>query len=429
MRTSMKQLSQIVFLALGLAVAGHAQTLGEITGLVTDPSGAVIPGARVTITNDNTNAARSTTTNEAGVYSVPSLSPGMYSARAEADGFQSVVRSGVGLQVQQIARINFEMKVGQVAEVIEVSGGAPLLTTEDATVGTVIENRRIVELPLNGRSYLQLVALSPNVSFGFAPNGTAQGRQGGARSDESISISGQRAVFNYFTLDGIDNTDVSYNLYLFLPSIDALQEFKVQTGIFPAEFGRATAQINVSTKSGTNQFHGALFEFLRNSALDANNYSFTSVHPVKDPFKRNQFGFTVGGPIVKDRLFFMTNYEGLRDRKGLRTVATVPDNTMRAGDFSGISSIIYDPATRQRQTDGTITATPFANNMIPSSRWDPKTQQLLEFYPDTERARNRALPQLPEHRGPQPHQRPADRPRRLDRERQFDLDRALQLLQ
>jgi Carboxypeptidase regulatory-like domain len=382
MRTRMKQLSQIVFLALGLAVAGHAQTLGEITGLVTDPSGAVIPGARVTITNDNTNAARSTTTNEAGVYSVPSLSPGMYSARAEADGFQSVVRSGVGLQVQQIARINFEMKVGQVAEVIEVSGGAPLLTTEDATVGTVIENRRIVELPLNGRSYLQLVALSPNVSFGFAPNGTAQGRQGGARSDESISISGQRAVFNYFTLDGIDNTDVSYNLYLFLPSIDALQEFKVQTGIFPAEFGRATAQINVSTKSGTNQFHGALFEFLRNSALDANNYSFTSVHPVKDPFKRNQFGFTVGGPIVKDRLFFMTNYEGLRDRKGLRTVATVPDNTMRAGDFSGISSIIYDPASRQRQTDGTITATPFANNMIPSSRWDPKTQQLLEFYPE-----------------------------------------------
>ncbi len=381
MRTRFKQLLQFGFLALGLAVVGHAQTLGEITGLVTDPSGAIIPGARVTVTNDNTNAARSTTTNEAGVYSVPSLSPGMYSARAEADGFQSVVRTGIGLQVQQTARINFEMTVGQVAEVIEVSGGAPLMTTEDATVGSVIENRRIVELPLNGRSYLQLVALSPNVSFGFSPNGTAGGRQGGARSDESISISGQRATYNYFTLDGIDNTDVSYNLYLFLPSIDALQEFKVQTGIFPAEFGRATSQINVSTKSGTNQFHGALFEFLRNSALDANNYSFTSVHPEKDPFKRNQFGFTVGGPIVKDRLFFMTNYEGLRDRKGLRTVATVPNTTMRAGDFSGVSSIIYDPASRQRQADGTITATAFANNMIPSSRWDSKTQQLLEFYP------------------------------------------------
>jgi hypothetical protein len=377
----MKQPIQIAILALCLAVAGHAQTLGEITGLVTDASGAVIPGARLTITNENTNAARTATTNEAGVYSVPSLTPGTYSARAEADGFQSVVRSGVGLQVQQIARINFEMQVGQVAEVIEVSGGAPLMTTEDATVGTVIENRRIVELPLNGRSYLQLVALSPNVSFGFAPNGTAQGRQGGQRSEQSISISGQRSVYNYFTLDGIDNTDVSYNLYMFLPSIDALQEFKVQTGIFPAEFGRATAQINVSTKSGSNQFHGALFEFLRNSALDANNYSFTSVHPEKDPFKRNQFGFTVGGPIFKDRLFFMANYEGLRDRKGLRTVATVPSTAMRAGDFSGISSIIYDPASRQRQTDGTITATPFANNMIPSTRWDSKTQQLLEFYP------------------------------------------------
>ncbi|MEW5974919.1 MAG: TonB-dependent receptor [Acidobacteriota bacterium] len=383
------QLAHLTALVLSLAgVTAYAQTLGEITGQVTDSSGSVIPLARITVINEGTSASRPTSTNSVGIYRVPSLTPGLYTVRAEADGFQSVVRSGVQLQVQQTARLDFEMQIGREAEVIEVSGGAPLLTTEDATVGSVVENRRIVELPLNGRNYLQLVALSPNVSYGFESNGTAQGRQGGQRTDQNISVAGQRSVYNHYTLDGIDNTDVSFNLYMLLPSIDALQEFKVQTGVFPAEFGRAMSQINVSTKAGSNQFHGALFEFLRNSALDANNYSFTSVHPPKDPFKRNQFGFTVGGPITmpklfsgKDRLFFMANYEGLRDRKGIRTFGTVPTAAMRAGDFSAITAQIYDPATRQRGSNGFITAQPFANNMIPSDRWDPRAQQLLKFYP------------------------------------------------
>jgi len=234
--------------------------------------------------------------------------------KVEAQGFQSEERTGVQLQVQQTARIDFQLHVGQISEVIEVTGGAPLLTTENATVGSVIENKRIVELPLNGRNFLQLVSLSPNVSFGFGSNSTATGRQGGQRSTENIAVSGQRSEFNYFTLDGVDNTDISFNLYIFLPSIDAIQEFKVQTGVFPAEFGRATGQVNVSTKPGGNTFHGALFEFLRNSALDASAYSFTSVHPPKNPFKRNQFGFTLAGPVLipklfngKNRLFFMAN--------------------------------------------------------------------------------------------------------------------------
>jgi hypothetical protein len=388
MRSRLNKLMKFALVVLALAAGAHAQTFGEITGLVTDTSGALVPGARVTITNVNTGATRATTSNTAGVYSVPSLPPGVYTVRAEADGFQSVVRSDIELQVQQTARLNFEMAVGQVTETIQVTGGAPLLTTEDATVGSVIENRRIIELPLNGRNFLQLVALSPNVSYGFASNGTAQGRQGGQRSEQNISVSGQRSVYNYYSLDGISNTDVSFNMYIFLPSIDALQEFKVQSGIFPAEFGRATAQINVSTKPGANSFHGALFEFLRNSALDANNYSFTSVHPPQDPFRRNQFGFTLGGPVWipkifngKNRLFFMTNYEGLRDRKGIRNVGTVPSLAMRSGDFSGISSTIFDPATRVRQPNGIITADPFPNNRIPSHRFDRQTQQLLEFYP------------------------------------------------
>jgi hypothetical protein len=383
------RLSFLYLLLLDLTVVpGYAQTAGEITGEVADSSGAMIAGAKVTITNQDTSSTRTIVANSAGVYSARSLPPGVYVVKAEAPGFQTAVRSGIELQVQQIARIDFEMRVGQTTEVVEVSGGAPLLTTEDATVGSVIENRRIVELPLNGRNFLQLVALSPNVSFGFPSNGTAQGRQGGQRSEQNIAVSGQRSVYNYFTLDGISNTDVSFNMYIFLPSIDALQEFKVQSGIFPAEFGRATAQINVSTKPGTNSYHGTLFEFLRNSKLDANNYSFTGVHPVKDPFKRNQFGFTLGGPVQipkvfngTNRLFFMANFEALRDRKGIRTVATVPSVAMRQGDFSGIASRIFDPASRVRQPDGTITATPFAGNVIPTNRFDAKTQKLLEFYP------------------------------------------------
>ena len=244
-----------------------------------------IPGATVTVTNVATNATRSVTTNEAGLYAFPALVPGPYRVRVETRGFKTVTRTDIGLQVQQTARIDFSMEVGQVTESIEVSGAAALLTTENATVGTVIENRRIVELPLNGRNFLQLVALSPNVTYGFATPGQAGGRQGGDRANQNISLVGMRGTWNRYTLDGVENTDVNFNLYIVLPSIDALQEFKVQSGIYPAEFGRAASQINVSTKSGGNQFHGSLFEFLRNDKLDAKQYDFIGTSPTKSPFK------------------------------------------------------------------------------------------------------------------------------------------------
>jgi hypothetical protein len=318
---------------------------------------------------------------------VPSLTPGLYSVKIEALGFQSVVRNGIELEVQQTARIDFQLQVGQISEVIEVTGGTPLLTTESATVGSVIENRRIVELPLNGRNFLQMVSLSPNVSFNFGSNSTATGRQGGQRATENIAVSGQRSEYNYFTLDGVNNTDISFNLYVFLPSIDAIQEFKVQTGIFPAEFGRATGQVNVSSKPGTNNFHGTLCEFLRNSTLDASSYSFTAVHPPKNPFKRNQYGFTLGGPVVipklfngRNRLFFMANYEASRDRLGLRQVGNLPSTAMRSGDFSGVATI-YDPTTRELQTDNTVTAQPFAGNLVPANRMSARALQLLTYYP------------------------------------------------
>jgi Carboxypeptidase regulatory-like domain len=367
--------------ASGLAMPLGAQTLGEITGVITDSSGAVIVGAKVTATNIGTNATRVATSNDAGVYSFPAMQPGAYTLKVEMAGFKSFTETGIQLQVQQTARIDVTMEVGEVTQTVEVSGGTALLTTENATVGTVIENKRIVDLPLNGRNFLQLVGASPNVSAGFQNAGQAGSRQGGTRSQQNISLAGQRSQFNRFTLDGVENTDVNFNTYIILPSIDALQEFKVQIGIFPAEFGRATSQINVSTKSGTNGLHGAVFEFLRNDVLDAKNYAvLPNQHAIpKEPFKWNQYGFTVGGPVWlpklfdgRDKLFFMTNFEGYRDRKTLRGIYTVPTAEMRRGNFAGLPTI-YDPLDPNRAA--------FQGNIIPLERFHPTSVDLLEFYP------------------------------------------------
>ncbi len=350
MQISSRGLPSALFclLVLSLSVSNlPAQTQGEITGVIRDASGGVIPGATVTVINPATNFTRTAVSNEAGVYNFPSLQPGKYNLKVEMSGFRTVTRNDVELQVQQSARLDFAMEVGAVSEIIEVSGTTALIASENATVGTVIDNQRIVDMPLNGRNFLQLVSASPHTSQGFSSAGQAGSRQGGTRSTQNIAIAGQRSMFNRFTLDGVENTDVNFNTYVILPSIDALQEFKVQTGVFPAEFGRATSQINVSTKSGTNSFHGALFEFHRNDKIDAKQYAFTSNRPPKDPFKWNQYGFTVGGPIWipkvfngRNRLFFMTNFEGFRERRATQGFFTVPSAAMREGNFSEISTPI-----------------------------------------------------------------------------------------
>jgi hypothetical protein len=290
--------------------------------------------------------------------------------------------------VQQTARVDFTLVVGQAAQTVEVSGSALLLTTESATVGTVIEQKSIVELPLNGRNFLQLVALSPNVSFGFASPNQSQRRQGGSRSEQNIAVAGMRGTWNNYTLDGISNTDPNFNLYIQLPSIDALQEFKVQSGIYPAEFGREAGQINVSTKSGTNEYHGTVFEFLRNSTLDAKPYDFIGTSPAKAPFRWNQYGFTLGGPISipkvfngKNKLFFMSNFEGFKSRKtDLGLYTTAPDS-WRHGDFSSFKTTLYDPKTRVPGPNGTVTAMPFTGNQIDPSRFDQTSLKLMQFWP------------------------------------------------
>src|ERR1043166_8602762 len=314
-----------------LCAPAFAQTLGTISGEVRDSSGALVPGVTVTVVSKATTAGRTTSTNGVGLFDFPALPPGAYSVRSELDGFKTVTRE-IELQVQQAARVDFILELGTIAEMAIVTGVSPLVETTNATIGTVIENRRIVELPLNGRNYLSLIALSPNVSAGFAGAGQAGDRQGGSRANQQISISGQRREFNYYTLDGVDNTDVNFNTYIFLPSVDALEEFKVQTGVYSAEFGRAAGQVNVVTKSGSNGYHGTVFEFHRNDAFDARPYAFTAAQAAapKPNFDWHQFGYTASGPTAKNRGFFMSNWEGYKDNKTSLVPFTVPTAAMRA---------------------------------------------------------------------------------------------------
>lgn len=370
---------------------GLGQTFGTITGEVKDVSGAAVKGAAVTLTDKATNANRVESTNSDGLYAFPALIPGQYSLQVKMAGFTTVSQSNVVVQIQQTVRADFTLQPGQVNESVEVNASAEQLNTDNATVGTVIENKRIVEMPLNGRDYLQLVQLSPNVSASF---GSAQSsnRQGGTRANENMSIAGGRSTFNHYTLDGIENTDVNFNLYLFQPSIDAIQEFKIQSGVYPAEFGRETAQVNVSTKSGTNQYHAALYEFFRNYKLDAAPYAFTRNHAANQPFKWNQYGFTLGGPLsipklfnAKNKLFFMTNFEGFNQRATSNRLYSVPTLAMRGGDFSSLlprlGAQLYYPTGRSRNANGTYSAVPIAGNIIPVSSIAPQSLQMLNYLP------------------------------------------------
>ncbi|MBM3761848.1 MAG: carboxypeptidase regulatory-like domain-containing protein [Acidobacteria bacterium] len=383
MDMSLRCLAALTFsVVLGLAQSGT----GDIGGSITDASGAAVAGATITISNPATGFTRVMKSNDGGIYAAPALTPGTYTIKVERQGFQSQSRAGVEIQVGQSPVLDFALAVGNVAEVIEVTGGAPVLETESTSVGTVIENKRIVELPLNGRNYLQLASLIPGATTNGPASSQGQQRMGGARNTFALNIAGQRVHFNHYSLDGMENTDPNFNTYLFLPSIDALQEFKVESGLFSAEYGRAIAQVNVSTKSGNNEFHGVGFSYVRNSFFDARNF----FAPINPPFKRNQFGGTLSGPVLipklfdgRNKLFFMFNYEGLRERRALTQTGTLPDARFRSGNFGFLNRAIRDPL-----NPGQV----FPNGLIPESRINPTSRKVLnDFYPLPNQAGTGAL--------------------------------------
>jgi Carboxypeptidase regulatory-like domain len=375
-----------IFAALCLIVAVNgaespAQTpTATISGQVRDASGAAIPGVRVSAKNVETNLEREAVTGDNGDYTIPLLKIGSYQVSVEKQGFKKTVQTGVVLQVDQKARLDFTLQVGQVSESVEVTAATSLMQTDSASVGTVIANKQVVELPLNSREFYGLALTAPRV---LPPaQGSTLSFRGG------FNVAGSSEVSNNFTLNGIDNNDTGINGPSFRPSIDAIQEFKLLSGIYSAEYGRNSGgQVVINTKSGTNQFHGTAYEFLRNQALDARNFFLLLKPGEKAPsFKRNLFGGSLGGPIISDKTFFFVSYEGLRLRQSVTSLATVPTAAMVNGDFRAIRGPGPDQILGNIDDTGRV-LNPFNGlefdtpNVIDPALINPIGQALAKFFP------------------------------------------------
>jgi hypothetical protein len=412
----------LVVLALVVTPALYGQLItGGITGTVTDPSGAIIPGATVTLINQETGLKLVAATDSRGVYTFTPIHIGSYTVEVSYKGFQQAVHKNITVEVTQTRTVNFTLQPGQLTQTVEVKGGAPLLQTSTASVGQVVSRRSVNNLPLNGRNYTFLAQLGAGVTMGQADTR-------GLDATGDFSANGTRPAQNNYLLNGMDdNADLvdflNGTAYVVRPSVDAVQEFKVQTSDYSAQYGRAGGAIlNAVIKSGTNQIHGDGWEFLRNSGLDASQFFENAGGLPKGEFRLNQFGATLGGPVViphvyngKNKTFFFVDYEGTRIRQATALLTSVPTAEERGSNFTDFSQLIaqqkpsvqtdllgrsfplgtiMDPATTRPVTAGVpdpvtgMTATgtgyvrdPFLNNQIPAGRLDPNAVRLLQLYP------------------------------------------------
>ncbi|MGH9430429.1 MAG: carboxypeptidase regulatory-like domain-containing protein [Terriglobia bacterium] len=397
---------------------------GAILGTVKDQSGAVIPGAKVSLTNEGTGLTLTNTSDSSGNYTFTPIKIGSYSVTAQYQGFQTMERRNVQVQVQQQVQVNFTLAPGQVTQTVEVNAAPPALQVLNASVGQVVTSRQINNLPLNGRNYTFLAQLAAGVT-------QDQEDTRGLGASGSFAANGLRPAQNNYLLDGIDdNADLvdflNGTAYVVRPPVDAIAEFKIQTDDYSAEMGRsAGAVLNASVKSGTNRFHGDAWEFLRNDAFDASNFFENSGGLTKGEYRQNQFGATLGGPIRKDKTFFFVDYEGTRIRQATPFTETVPTDLERSSLFTNLSDLIkfqqgaapqtdvlgrnfalgqvLDPATTRAVScgvpdpvtglvaacpSGTAVGTPigyvrdpFPGNIIPSNRLDPNAVKLLNLFP------------------------------------------------
>lgn len=372
-------------LLLLLSATARAQvTTADLVGTIRDSSRGVVPGVTVALTNEATGVSRSATTGAGGSYIFTSLQPGRYKLTAEIPGFRKVERTGVELQVNQRAQIDLDLELGLVSETVLIVGSAPLLETQSSVLGSVIEEKQVQDLPLSGRNFVQLATLSPGVSgAGSGMRGTIMSgtRPDDLRPGTELFVNGNRENSNNYLYDGIDNNTRLTLVTVLRPNVEAIKEFKVQTNLYSADQGRNPGgQINVVTKSGGNTMHGTVYEFLRNARFDANNFFANRAGQKKPPFKQNQFGGAVGGPIVTNKTFFFADYDGFRQQLGRVFVNTVPTLKMRQGDFSEVGTI-YDPLTTVAVPGGGVTRQPFPGNVIPQNRWDPVMAKLINAYP------------------------------------------------
>jgi hypothetical protein len=419
------------FVALVSLLSGQfllADVTGTILGTVSDPTGATVPGASVTLTNPNTGITRKTTTDVTGSYQFLSVPAGAnYVVTVEASGFKKASQSGILLLVNQNFRGDFKLPIGTVAESVNVSAQTVQVETTSTQVGDVIQDKKMANLPLNGRSYIDLLGLQVGVVP--IPSGmeNADRPVSGAGNAGNLSVNGEREAANAFLVNGGDVEEGRNNGASIVPVLDSIQEFRILTSSFDPEYGRFSGGIvNVVTKSGTNSFHGTVFEFLRNEKLDSRNFFEPNlVDPItgqyipgsaRGEFRRNQFGWAVGGPILKNRLFFFSDYQGSREVRGISTGAQpVPSAQERTGDFSDVGVTGFNPLTKTVQGDnlpghfaqtlssrlgypvtagepywvsGCTSAAQaqadvcvFPNQVIPQSAWDPVASKTLQFFP------------------------------------------------
>ncbi len=380
----MKTILSILLVAAALPLAAQ-QGRGTILGTVTDASGAPVAGAQVKVTNIATNQTFTAETTGEGLYQAPNLAVGEYTVIVEKQGFRRVNRTGLQLQVDQRAQVDIRLEVGQVTESIEVTSEAVLVDTSNTSIGKVVDQKRVAELPLNGRNALALTLLTPSVKSNAGPTSSGFADRGIQLS--SISINGGPNAMNGQLLDGGNNIQSYIGEVAINPGVDSVEEFKVQSGGMSAEYGfTAGGVINMVTRSGTNQLHGSVYNFLRNDALDARN----TFAVTKPPFRYNQFGASVGGPVIKDRTFFFGNWEEYRYRRSQVRIGSFPTVGQKNGNFTDLRNAqgnlipIYDPYSTTGSGTGVSRAL-FPGNIIPSNLIDPVARAINAFYPDPNR--------------------------------------------
>jgi Carboxypeptidase regulatory-like domain len=384
----------------GVVVEAQVES-GKIVGTVRDASGALLADAVVTVTETNTNSARKVTTGDNGDYVVTELQPGTYQVTVEHGGFKRAEETPFKLDVNQVVRADIQLSVGSVLEKVVVTAVEPLVESETSALGQVIERNRVND----GRNFIQLAYLAPGVNAG--PQGIVQ--QGGIPENErgngAIQVNGLTATNNNFLLNGFDNNEQQIGFEIIQPAVDAIEEFKVQTNNFSADIGKGGAVVNVVLKSGRNKFHGGVYEFIRNSALDAKNFFDNHTDPIV-PFKQNQFGGTFGGAIRKDKTFFFGDYQGTRIRQSQTDISFIPLQSELKGNFADLCAGGFDASgvCSDRDIDGNVinqiynpcepgtgiigvpcipntgTRNPFPNNQIPQNALDPAAQNVLGLF-------------------------------------------------
>jgi len=372
-------------LAVMFIASAFSQTVtGTLLGTVTDSTGAIVPNAKVTITETNTNTVHSATTNESGNYSFPDLPPGKYMVTVEQTGFKKDSRRDIDVLVNSTVRINLTLTPGNVSETVEVTGAPPPLQADRADTGAKIEVRLVEDAPIgNNRNFQSLLNLIP----GTAPATFQHSQFFNASSSLQTEVNGQMRMGNNYLIEGVDDNERTGLLQIMIPPIEAIQTVDVATSNFDPEMGRASGAVtNAIIKSGSNQWHGAAYEFLQNNDFDARNFFNPSVPPIH----YNYVGGNIGGPIKKNKLFFFVDYLRVMDVEGTSTLETIPSAAYRVGDLSAATTVIYDPATGNQFTG--VGRTPFAGNQIPLTRINPVALNILKLLPGTNQAFNQASP-------------------------------------